>query len=119
MSTPRLRAAAFAAVLSFSAAAQAGRGGENTPPTVSSIQRSMALAERTAARLDASGAQVVVLARAGQNLSEYGVRDSHLGFAYREGKLWRVVHKLNQCGTASGLIYRQGLAEFFLDDPYG
>jgi hypothetical protein len=27
-----------------------------------------------------------------------------------------VLHKLNACGTAVGLIYRQGLGEFFLDD---
>ena len=61
-------------------------------------------------------AQVVVLARAGQNLSEYGLRYSHLGFAYRDGAAWRIVHKLNHCGTAQASLYRQGLAEFFLDD---
>ena len=80
----------------------------------------MQLAERTAARLTQSGASVVVIARAGQNLSEYGLRYSHLGFAYREGEgnaaVWRVVHKLNQCGSARASIYRQGLGEFFLDD---
>ena len=48
------------------------------------------------------------------------MRYSHLGFAYREGegsaRVWRVVHKLNQCGSARASIYRQGLGEFFLDD---
>ena len=44
----------------------------------------MTLAQHTAARLDASGAQVVALARIGQNLSEYGLRYSHFGFAYKE-----------------------------------
>ena len=29
---------------------------------------------------------------------------------------WRVVHKLNECGSAVGQLYRQGLGEFFLDD---
>jgi hypothetical protein len=29
-----------------------------------------------------------------------------------------VVHKLNQCGSATASLYRQGLGEFFLDDPY-
>jgi hypothetical protein len=78
----------------------------------------MALAEKTAARLDQTGARVVVLARAGQNLSEYGLRYSHLGFAYREGERgpWRVVHKLNQCGSSRASLYRHGLGEFFLDD---
>jgi hypothetical protein len=108
--------------------AQAGRACENKVPSASSVERSMTLAARTAARLDDSGARVVVLARMGQNLSRYGLRYSHLGFAYREttvaapnepGKpVWRVVHKLNQCGTAHSALYRQGLGEFFLDDLF-
>ncbi|CAM5788517.1 DUF2145 domain-containing protein [Rhizobacter fulvus] len=98
--------------------AQAGRSCENRPPTVSAVERSMALAEHTAQQLDRSGAQVVLLARAGQDLSEYHLRYSHLGFAYRDGERWRVVHKLNQCGTANGSVYRQGLGEFFLDDLF-
>ena len=98
--------------------AQAGRTCENKMPSAATIDRAMTLAEHTAARLNDSGAQVVVLARAGQNLGEYGLRYSHLGFAYREGSVWRVVHKLNQCATARASIYRQGLGEFFLDDLY-
>lgn len=81
----------------------------------------MGLAARTLTALDASGADVVVLARAGQDLSKYGVYYSHLGFAYRQpdganGHVWRVLHKLNLCGSAVSAIYRQGLGEFFLDD---
>jgi len=98
--------------------AQAGRTCENKAPSAVTIDRALTLAQHTAARLDDSGAQVVVLARAGQNLGDYGLRYSHLGFAYREGGAWRVVHKLNQCGTARASIYRQGLGEFFLDDLY-
>ena len=111
--------ALFGAVLTTAAlGAQAGRTCENKMPSATSIERAMALAEHTAARLNDSGAQVVVLARAGQNLGEYGLRYSHLGFAYREGDVWRIVHKLNQCATARASIYRQGLGEFFLDDLY-
>lgn len=29
-----------------------------------------------------------------------------------------MLHKLNTCGTAEASIYRQGLAEFFLDNPW-
>jgi hypothetical protein len=65
---------------------------------------------------------VVVLARAGQDLSKYRLQWSHIGFAYRDGNAagapWRVLHKLNQCGTARADLYRQGLGEFFLDDPH-
>jgi hypothetical protein len=115
----RLARVAACALLAMAAtAAQAGRSCENKPPKVDAIRRSMALAERTAQALDATGAQVVVLARAGQNLSEYGLRYSHLGLAYRDAAGWRVVHKLNQCGTAQAAVYRQGLGEFFLDDLY-
>jgi len=103
-------------------AADAGRSCEQRPPTALAVARGMDLAERTAARLTQTGADVVVLARAGQDLSEYGLRYSHLGFAYREGEggnaVWRVVHKLNECGTAHASLYRQGLGEFFLDDPW-
>jgi hypothetical protein len=96
--------------------AHAGRTCEPKPPEARNVERAMVLAERTARALDATGAQVVVLARAGQDLSEYGLHYSHLGLAYRDGTRWRVAHKLNQCGTAQAAVYRQGLGEFFLDD---
>jgi hypothetical protein len=104
-------------------AARAGRSCETQRLTPQTVERGLLLGERTQQALDASGAQVVVLARAGQNLSRYGVRWSHLGFAYRQpeatnpgGSVWRVLHKLNQCGSAEAAVYRQGLGEFFLDD---
>jgi hypothetical protein len=124
-------ALAAALLLGLGAApAHAGRSCEAKKPSTQSIERGLALAERTAAALEAeyakSGAQVVVLARAGQDLREYGLRWSHLGFALRQsvvidGKptpVWRVLHKLNQCGAATASLYRQGLGEFFLDDPW-
>jgi hypothetical protein len=118
MNGRHLRSAAAALLLATSLAAQAGRSCENKPPNAGSVQRALGLAEHTAAALDASGAEVVMLARVGQNLSDYGLRYSHLAFAYREGKTWRVMHKLNQCGTAHAALFRQGLGEFFLDDLY-
>ena len=96
--------------------AHAGRNCDARKPTAQTIMLGMGLAERTQVALNASGAQVVVLARAGQDLTKYGVRWSHLGFAYKTPDGWRVLHKLNQCGTADGSLYRQGLGEFFLDD---
>jgi hypothetical protein len=119
--TPRTlgRLVAIAALLAATTA-EAGRSCEQHPPTALAVSRAMQLADATAKRLTDSGADVVVIARAGQNLSEYGLRYSHLGFAYREREgevtLWRVVHKLNQCGSARASLYRQGLGEFFLDD---
>ncbi len=102
--------------------AWAGRSCEARLPDAWAVQRGLELAERTEALLRASGARVVVLARAGQDLSKYRLRWSHLGFAYREGDAadapWRVLHKLNDCGSAVADLHRQGLGEFFLDDPY-
>ena len=97
--------------------AHAGRPCTIHPPTVQSIERGMQLAQQTSQVLDASGARVVLLDRAGQDLSAYGLRYSHLGWAYKtEAGPWRVVHKLNDCHSAVAAVYRQGLGEFFLDD---
>jgi hypothetical protein len=116
-----LLAAAVAVVLAglflFPLNAHAGRSCEEQKVSAASIIKGMELAQRTAQQLDASGAQVVLLARAGQDLGKYGLRYSHMGLAYKtEAGAWRVVHKLNQCNTATAAIYRQGLGEFFLDD---
>ena len=121
---PMLRRGLAVALVALAVAgpARAGRNCEARPPDAVAVERAMTLAEHTAAALDAAGAQVIVLARAGQNLDAWGLRYSHLGFAYRDATggrpVWRVVHKLNQCGSARGSIHRQGLGEFFLDDMY-
>lgn len=102
--------------------ATAGRPCEARAPSAQGVQQALELAARTAQALSETSAQVVVLARAGQDLSQWGLRWSHLGWAYREAAAdgspgpWRVLHKLNECGSARGDLYRQGLAEFFLDD---
>ena len=104
--------------------AQAGRPCDEQPLSARQVEQGMNLAQATARALEASGAQVVMLARAGQDLSSYGLRWSHLGFAYREGgsstqpPVWRVLHKLNHCGSARADVFRQGLGEFFLDRPH-
>lgn len=115
-----------ATLLAAAAPAQAGRNCEAQLPSAWNVQRSLELAQRTASALDATGAQVVVLARAGQDLGKYGLRWSHLGWAYKTAPAqgsaaaptWRVVHKLNQCGSANAALYRQGLGEFLLDDLF-
>ena len=112
---------AAGALLLGATAAQAGRRCETAKPTPQVIERGLNLAQRTAAALDAAhardGTRVVLLARAGQDLTRYSQHWSHVAWAYRtpEGP-WRVVHKLNECGTDQSIITRQGLGEFFLDD---
>ena len=124
MNTAALRAAATAALALVTGLAavpaQAGQNCTEKPPSVEQIRRSLDLAVKTVRWLDGSGAKLVVIARRGQNLDRYGLRYSHLGYVYRDeaAQAWRVVHKLNQCGTAESALYRQGLAEFFSDDLY-
>jgi hypothetical protein len=101
----------------------AGQNCEPRRPTVESMTRDLQLAASVAEQLDdlaaREGTRVLLIARAGQDLSEYRLRYSHLGIAYRDNTAvggrgaWRVVHKLNQCGSDRSMIYRQGLAEFF------
>jgi hypothetical protein len=143
-----LRALVGAMAIATATLATAGQTCDTAPPDTTSMTRALGLAERLQQSLDASGAQVVIVARAGQDLRKYGLAWSHLAFAYREdapqplagrsavlGQIgtptadglplrlptrgtWRIVHKLNQCGTAEAAVFRQGLAEFFLDTPF-
>jgi TonB family protein len=92
-------------------------------PNKQALEYGLKMAQRTQDSLNRSGADVVILGRAGQDLSAYSLRYSHLGFAYRQtdingANVWRVVHKLNECGTAESALYRQGLGDFFLDNPW-
>ena len=109
--------AALLLTLNFSA--WGGQSCIQEPLTAAEIEQGMEMAQATLNKLDASGAEVLLLARAGQNLSEYGLRWSHFGFVYKTADgHWRVLHKLNECGTAQGAIYRQGLGEFYMDKPW-
>lgn len=123
-STPIAKALVLAlgtAMLAWAGSAQAGRSCENKPLTADVMAKGLNLALRTSQALDAefkkNGTQVVLLARQGQDLSKYELQYSHYGWAYKSAEgPWRVAHKLNECGTAGGHVYRQGLGEFFLDD---
>lgn len=109
------------ALCTASLSAHAGQNCNDAKPSPQTVARSMQLAQQTAEALEADyrlrGTRVVLLARAGQDLSRYGQTWSHVGWAYRSpAGPWRVVHKLNQCGTDRAVLMRQGLGEFFLDD---
>lgn len=100
--------------------AQAGTACEQVAQDATAFVKAVKLAENTSAALDASGAEVALIARIGQDLSKYDLRYSHMAYAWRDhpkGR-WTVVHLLNQCGTAASGIFDQGLANFFLDDLF-
>lgn len=99
---------------------EAGQRCDSTPPTAAQMQDGLALASQLQQRLDALGAQVAVVGRAGEDVRRHGLRYTHAGLMYRSapGEPWRVLHKLNHCGTDKGALYRQGLGNFFLDTPF-
>jgi hypothetical protein len=95
--------------------ARAGQSCEDATLPAEEIDRAMQLAWKTRETLDASGAEVVLLARVGQDLSKYGLRFSHVAFAWRDHPAgrWTVTHLLNQCGTATSDLHDEGLANFY------
>jgi hypothetical protein len=99
---------------------RAGTACEPKKTAAASFVKAMTLAERSYAALDKSGAQVALIARAGQDLSKYGLRYSHMAWVWRDHPLgrWIVVHELNECGTARSALFDEGLGNFFLDDMF-
>jgi hypothetical protein len=103
--------------------ATAGQHCEPAPITSRDIRNGINLAAQTAEQLARQRVQVGIIARVGQDLSQWGQQYSHIGIVYRDRTVgtvptWRVVHKLNNCGTDNAHLYRQGLVEFFTDAPH-
>jgi hypothetical protein len=116
----RLLAMLILGAVFLTGAAHAGNACEEKKPQASDFIQGMALAQRTRAVLEASDAQVVLIARVGQDLSQYGLRFSHMAYAWRDhpqGR-WLVVHELNQCGTAESRLFNEGLGNFFMDGMF-
>ena len=118
-----MRRVLCAAVVSFalwSPHAYAGRACVDFKPSATTVFNALTLADKAREALDASGAEVAIIARSGQDLSKYHLRYSHLGFVVREHPAgpWTVVHELNECATADSTLYAQGLGTFFLDDMF-
>jgi hypothetical protein len=97
----------------------AGRPCEDEAADPKKIMQGMELAQKSKLRLDASQAEVAIIARVGQDLSKYHLRYSHLGLVRRtaDGR-WIVLHELNQCGTAESELFEEGLGNFFMDSPF-
>jgi len=105
-------------LLACAPATYAGQACADKPLTPNEVIRSMELARQIVQALDASGARVALVSRAGQDLSRYNLRYSHMGIAVRDhprGR-WTVVHELNDCGTDASGLYYEGMGNFFLTD---
>lgn len=100
--------------------AEAGTACTEKPQSAETVQKAFQLAIKTREALDASGAEVALVGRVGQDLSKYNLRYSHMAFVWRDhpqGR-WLAVHELNQCGTANSALFNEGLANFFFDDMF-
>ncbi|AZN37059.1 DUF2145 domain-containing protein [Iodobacter ciconiae] len=99
----------------------AGRVCQDAPPDAQAFRQAMAAGHTSMQQLDKIKPKVALIARVGQDLSAYHLRFSHLGFVWRDPGAqgqWRVMHLLNQCGTVQSDLWREGLANFFMDDPF-
>ncbi|WP_293936228.1 DUF2145 domain-containing protein [Iodobacter sp.] len=101
--------------------AWAGRACQETSPNTETFRQAMATGYVNMQQLDKLNPKVAMIARVGQDLSAYRLRFSHMGFVWHDPKAqgqWRVMHLLNQCGTAQSDLWREGLANFFMDEPF-
>lgn len=89
LSPSRSAAVLCLALAAWAGNACAGRTCDTKPMTVDSLTQGLNLAQRTAQALEdryqKDGSKVVLLARAGQDLSSYQLQYSHFGWAYRQG----------------------------------
>jgi len=100
-----------------SAPAPAGTGCHQRAPEPEELRAAVQLGHAVRETLDSLDAEVAVVARVGQDLSPWGLRYSHAGFAWRDHPAgrWQVVHLLNECGTDRSALYVEGMANFFTD----
>lgn len=77
--------------------------------------RNLELGTKVRDRLEQSGASVAYVARAGIDLTQYGLVYSHVGLAWRDhpkGR-WFTYHLLNTCGTSLSELVDQSLEDFY------
>lgn len=109
-----------ATLLAMPAAAMAGSDCSERSIGPAEMRNAVNMAHKTLKWLEASDAQVALIGRVGSDISEQGLRYTHMGAAVREhpkGR-WLFVHLLNVCANDSSDIFDEGLINFFLDDLF-
>jgi hypothetical protein len=77
--------------------------------------RNLELGTKVREQLEQNGATLAYVARAGIDLTQYGLVYSHVGLAWRDhpkGR-WFTYHLLNTCGTRMSELVDQSLEDFF------
>ncbi len=91
------------------------------PLTVAQQDRLLRFAAIAQEALQATGAELALVARSGLNLQRFGVRYSHAGISLRSGDLgaWSVRQLYYGCDEGRPQVFDQGLAGFVAgaDDP--
>jgi hypothetical protein len=109
----------FSLLFFFTQSSFAGQTCEEAELNPHKIMQGFELAQKLKLYLDESQASVALVARAGQDLRQYHLRYSHLGIAQKDAQgRWIIMHELNECGTAKSGLFNEGLANFFMDDPF-
>jgi hypothetical protein len=107
--------AIFLSVLLGSASVSAGQTCGEKPPTEEGRARSAKLSAQVLEALEQRQLSFALIGRIGVDLSEFGLRYSHVGVAWRDhprGR-WYTFHLLNRCGTGQSELLEQSLDEFF------
>lgn len=95
--------------------AGAGQTCGEKPPTPEGSARSARLSAQVLEALEQRQLSFALIARVGVDLSEFGLRYSHVGVAWRDhpkGR-WFTFHLLNRCGTGQSELLEQSLEDFF------
>ncbi len=90
------------------------------PQTIDQIRDAALAGSRLVRTLDATDAQVALVARIGSDQGKRGIRYTHVGLSLRahpQGP-WHFVHLLNECGTAVSRLFDDGPMNFFLERPF-
>jgi len=107
-------------MLCFSPTTWAGQACVERPIMVKEFRQAYCLANKLYQHVEASSEQLVLVARIGSDVSEYGLKYTHAGVLLRHHSAgsWLFVHALNRCGTDKAALYNEGLMNFFLDDLF-
>ncbi len=95
--------------------ALSGQGCAEKPATAEGSAKSARLSTQTRELLDSQKHSFALVARAGADLSEFGLQHSHVGVAWRDqprGR-WYTFHLLNRCGTDQSELVEQSLEDFY------
>jgi hypothetical protein len=105
----------FLSVAFGSASVSAGQTCGEKVATAEGSARSAKLSAQVLEALEQRQLSFALIGRVGVDLSEFGLRYSHVGVAWRDhprGR-WYTFHLLNRCGTGQSELLEQSLDEFF------